>query len=87
MNTYMLTVSSPDGNIFHEKVSALFLRGANGDLAILAGHIPFVTTVQPGECRIELEDTTEKTGITDGGILTVSKDEVTLLSGTFRWKD
>lgn len=85
MSTYLLTVATPDGNLLHEQVSALFVRGALGDLAILAGHIPFVTTVKPGVCRVEFEDGSEKLGHTDGGILTVSDNETTLLSGTFEW--
>ena len=85
MNTFHLTISTPDGNLFDGAAAALFLRGAEGDLAILAGHIPFVTTVQVGNCRVELEDGSEKSGHTDGGILSVSHEGVTLLSGTFHW--
>ena len=57
------------------------------DLAVLAGHIPFITSVCPGECKIELEDGTDRIGITDGGLLTVSAEKTTLLSGSFRWKE
>lgn len=87
MNTYHLKIATPDGNMLDEDVIALYLRGAAGDLAVLAGHTPFVTTVKPGECRVETADGTEKSGQTDGGILTVTKETVTLLSGTFQWKD
>ncbi len=86
MDSYKLTISTPDGNIFSDNVYALFLRGAKGDLAVLPGHIPFVTTVRKGNCRIEFEDGEEKTGYADGGILSVTKDGVTLLSGSFKWE-
>lgn len=85
MDTFKLTISTPDGNMLDEDVTALFVRGADGDLAILARHMPFITTVVPGECRVEFVDTTEKKGHTDGGILSVGTDGVTLLSGTFKW--
>ncbi len=85
MNTYLLTISTPDGNLLSEEVYGLFLRGADGDLAILANHVPFITTVKPGTCRVELADGTEKTGSVKSGILTVSKDGATLLSGSFNW--
>lgn len=49
----------------------------------MARHIPFVTTVKPCEVKIILEDDSEKIGKTDGGILTVGSDMVTLLSGSF----
>ena len=43
MREYNITVSSPDGNIFCGNVVAVYARGIEGDLAILAGHAPFVT--------------------------------------------
>ncbi len=87
MKTFLLTVATPDGNAFSGPVEMLSLRGAEGDLAVLAGHIPFITSVCPGECKIELEDGTDRIGITDGGLLTVSAEKTTLLSGSFRWKE
>ncbi|MBQ5910788.1 MAG: hypothetical protein IIW94_02105 [Clostridia bacterium] len=83
MNTFLLAVSSPDGDIFRDNVRMLSLRGAEGDLAVMAGHIPFVTTVKPCDVKIVLEDGSEKIGNADGGILTVGSDMVTLLSGSF----
>jgi F-type H+-transporting ATPase subunit epsilon len=85
MNTFLLKVSSPDGNRFEGEAVRLSLRGTEGDLAVLAGHIPFITSVKPGNCTIELPDGTEKVGRVDGGILTVSETVVTLLAGSFRW--
>ena len=87
MKTYPLTVSSPDGNLFKGPVSQLILRGSEGDLAVMAGHIPFMTAVKPGLCRILLEDGTEKKAYTDGGLLSVGADAVTLLSESFRWEE
>lgn len=85
MNTFRLTLSTPDGNLLEREVAGLFLRGEAGDLAVLPGHIPFITTVKSGACRIELENGDELCGHTDGGILSVSANEVTLLSGSFRF--
>lgn len=87
MNTFLLKITTPDGACFNEDAEALFLRGSEGDLAILKNHAKFVTTVVPGEVRVELPDGSDKIGTTDGGILTVSENEVTLLSGTFRWNE
>ena len=86
MNTFKLTVASPDGNKFSGEIVKLDVRGTEGELAIMAGHIPFVTPVVPCDCSIELENGGIKTGHTDGGILTVSSDKVTLLSGSFQFK-
>ena len=87
MNTFNLTVATPDGNKFGGEVIGLFVRGAEGDLAILAGHMPFITSVQAGKCRIHLPDDEEKSATLDGGLLTVSDKAVTLLSGSFAWDE
>ena len=85
MNTFRLIVSSPDGNLFDGQAYMLVVRGTEGELAVMAGHIPFVTTVKPCDCKIELPDGEERIGHTDGGLLTVAKDSVTLLSVSFKF--
>lgn len=87
MKTFKLTVSSPDGNIFSGNAVNISLRGSLGDLAVMAGHIPFITAVVPCKCKIELENGEEKNAVTQGGILTVAKEGVTLLSGSFEFTD
>ena len=52
MNTFNLVISSPEGEIFSGEVVKIMLRGASGDLAVMAGHIPFVTSVKEGECKV-----------------------------------
>ncbi len=86
MKTYHLTVSTPDGNAFDAQALMLTLRGTEGELAILAGHIPFITAVKPCECLIVLPDESEKTAQIGGGILTVTNEKTTLLSSSFSWK-
>ncbi|MBQ7647084.1 MAG: F0F1 ATP synthase subunit epsilon [Clostridia bacterium] len=85
MSTFELKISSPDGAVFEGQVVSLFVRGIEGELAVLAGHIPFVTTVADGICRILFEDGNEKKGHAGGGILSVADNKVTLLSGSFEW--
>lgn len=85
MNTFRLTISSPDGNLFEGEAVKISVRGIEGDLAVMAGHIPFITAVKDCGCKIELPDGTEKTGHTAGGLLNVSDKGVILLSDTFSW--
>ncbi len=86
MNTYHLIISTPDGNVFDGDAVCLIVRGTEGELAILAGHIPFITAVKEGICRIELPDETDKSASIGGGILTVSNKQTTLLCSKFEWK-
>ena len=86
MNTYKLVVSTPDGSVFDDNAEVLIVRGTEGELAVMAGHIPFITAVKPGECKIILSETEEKFATIGGGILTVQNDKTTLLCSDFKWK-
>ncbi len=87
MNTFSLNISSYDGTIFEEEVTMLILRGASGDLAIMAGHIPFATSVVPCVCRIKKDGDTELSANIKSGLLTVTDEKVMLLSGSFEWTE
>ena len=79
MSTYRLKISTPDGLRFDGEAERLVVRGALGDLAILAGHVPMMTTIRSGECRVVAEDGQVTSGKTGGGILTVGKEKVIAL--------
>ena len=86
MKTFPLIISSPSGELFRNQAVKISLRGVEGDLAVMAGHTPFITTVKPCDCTVFLEDGTTKIGNIENGILNVSREVVTLLSGSFAWK-
>ena len=87
MKSYLLTLSTPDGNRFQGQALFLSLRGAEGDLAIMADHTPFITSVLDCDVHIETAEQTDLYGHTQGGLLTVAPEGVTLLSGNFTWQD
>lgn len=87
MRTFKLTVASPDGSRFAGDCVRLDVRGVEGELAVMAGHIPFMTSIVPGACTIWLDESTPKKAHTDGGLLSVAADSVTLLSGSFRFTE
>lgn len=73
MNTFRLLISTPDGNVFDGAVVQLCLRGSEGDLAVMAGHIPFMTAIRAGEFRFQTEDGEARAGHVDGGLLVVCR--------------
>ena len=85
MSTYTLKISSPNGDVFCDEVRSFAARGVEGELAILAGHVPFVTPIKACDCKVELPDGTVRTAHTDGGVLTVSAEKTIFLSGSFAW--
>ena len=85
MKNYHLIISTPDGNVFDGNALMLTVRGSEGDLAILADHVPFITAVKECEGSIIFEDNTEKQIKIGGGILTVNKNVTTLLTSDFTY--
>lgn len=82
MNTFFLRVATPDGDSFNGEAVMLTVRGVEGELAVMAGHIPFVTSVKPCKIKIETDDDELYANI-GGGILSVSKNETVLMSSSF----
>ena len=85
MKTFKFVVSTPEGNLFEGDVVKVSLRGSEGDLAIMANHTPFVTSVVPCKCSLELEDGISKKILVERGLLSVLADSVTLMSGSAKW--
>ena len=85
MNTFPLTISTPGGSQYVGPAARLLLRGAEGDLAVMAGHVPFMTTVQPGPCRLYLPDGTVREAACAGGLLTVGPEGTIVLLEHFSW--
>ena len=80
MSTFPLLISSPDGDLFRGDAEMLILRGTEGDLAVMAGHVPFVTAVVPGSCVVVTADGERKEGTIEDGLLTVDNEQVTVLT-------
>ena len=85
MNKFALKVITPEGVVLDKEAAGLYLRGIEGDLAVFAGHVPFVTAVRDGRCTVVHDESEDDTEATIGsGMLNVTGDNVTLL--TQSWK-
>lgn len=86
MKTFKFVISTPEGNFFDGDIVKISLRGTEGELAVMANHTPFVTSVKPCSSHIELEDGTVKTFNVERGLLSVSAEKVILMSGSAKWE-
>ncbi|MGN1346091.1 MAG: FoF1 ATP synthase subunit delta/epsilon [Eubacteriales bacterium] len=87
MKTFRLQIAAPDGMRYDGEAVQISVRGIEGELAVLAGHIPFVTALKSGECRVYPDDATIRRASCSGGMLMVSADCVRLLSSDFTWEE
>ena len=74
-----LEVVTPDRLVASETVDIVMAIGAFGEFGILPNHIPFLTTLQPGELRYRKDNKLEYMVVT-GGFSEVSNNKVTILA-------
>ncbi len=87
MTEFQLKIATPAGDAFDGSAVSLSVRGTEGALGILAGHVPFVTVLRPAECHFILPDKTVRNFTCGSGLLLVQKDSVTVLSSEIKLTD
>lgn len=82
MKNFSLIIVTPKGKAFEGEAYQISLMGECGSLSVMADHIPFVTNVKSGECRIYTESGME-TCLTETGLLSVTDNCVRLITTAF----
>ncbi len=86
MNSFHLQIVSLDGIFFDGDAKQVSLRTIDGNISILAGHIPYVTAIGAGECRVYVDDKGKaRRAACIGGFLSVTKEKVLIAATTFEW--
>ena len=86
MNTFALTIVTPDGIQFDGQAEELVVRTTSGDLGILAGHIDCVAPLGMGLATV-VTDGQKRYGACIGGMVSVLNGQVKLVPTTFEWAD
>jgi len=86
MNTFSLTIVTPDGLLFEGKAEELIVRTTSGDLGILAGHINCVAPLGMGLATVVAEGK-KRYAACIGGMVSVLNGQVNLVPTTFEWAD
>ena len=60
----------------------VFAPGVSGELGIAPKHTPLITTLKPGDVRVELENGEQQFFFISGGLLEIQPHLVTILSDT-----
>jgi F-type H+-transporting ATPase subunit epsilon len=86
--SFHLDIVSAEAAIFSGIVSKLFVSGAMGDLEVLNGHAPLLTSLKPGPVWITNQLGQEEVFYISGGMLEVQPHMTTVLADTaIRAKD
>ena len=70
MNTYQLSIITPNGKVFDDQVESLVAPGVAGSLGVLAGHAPIVVSLKKGPFTVK-KGNNERFYAVSAGILEV----------------
>lgn len=88
MATIHVDIVSAEGQIFSGEAAMVFAPAAMGEIGIAPRHAPLLTTLKPGEVRVQLPSGEEQFFFVGGGALEIQPHLVTVLADTaLRAKD
>lgn len=79
MNTYLLSIVTPNGKIFEEQIESLAAPGVGGFFGVLAGHAPMVAAVRNGPLTLKNGDLERYYSISTGILEIDGQNRVILL--------
>ena len=84
--TFTLQIISPTRIFFDEEVDMVEMRTTEGEIGVLAGHIPLTAIVEPGVVKIHGADGVKKAALLSG-FLQILPEKVTILAEACEWPD
>lgn len=80
MADFALTVVTPERTVYSGRVSDLIARGSEGELGVLAHHMPLITALKPCVLRIVEAGGQHRRYAIGGGFLEVGREETVVLA-------
>ena len=71
---------SPERLLLSEAVDLVTVPGAEGDMGIMGGHAPVMTTLRPGVVGVQVEGQAERRFFVRGGFAEVTPEGLTILA-------
>ena len=73
-----LVIAKVDENLFDGEADSLVAPGSDGEMTVLHGHMPLVTTLKPGTLTVHIGKEEKKFEVT-GGVMEVRSDGATVI--------
>ncbi len=80
--TIHVDIVSAEAEIFSGLAEMVFAPAVMGEVGVLPGHAPLVTSLKPGEVRVKLPGGEEQSFYVSSGMLEIQPHVVTVLSDT-----
>ncbi len=82
MATIKVDIVSAEGEIHSGDAAMVFAPASMGEVGIAPRHAPMLTTLKPGEVRVQTEEGDEEAFYITGGMLEIQPNQVTILADT-----
>ena len=82
MATIKVDIVSAEGEIHSGDAAMVFAPASMGEVGIAPRHAPMLTTLKPGEVRVQTEEGEEEAFYITGGMLEIQPNQVTVLADT-----
>ncbi|MDJ0748027.1 MAG: F0F1 ATP synthase subunit epsilon [Woeseiaceae bacterium] len=82
MATIKVDIVSAEGEIHSGEAAMVFAPASLGEVGIAPRHAPMLTTLKPGEVRVQSEEGEEEAFYITGGMLEIQPNQVTILADT-----
>lgn len=76
---FRLEIVTPDKRTFSDDVDGVVIPGSEGELGVLPGHAPLVTTLLPGELRYSKDGKEESLAVGEG-VVEITRESVAVLT-------
>lgn len=83
---FNLQIISPTRIFFDGDAIMVEMKTTEGEIGVLAGHIPLTAILEPGVIKIKQEDGTKEAALHDG-FVEIRKDRITILAESCEWPD
>lgn len=79
MSNFLLEIVTPERKVYADQVDMVMVKGVEGEMGILAHHIPLVTPLKVAPVIIKQGNTKQYIAVS-GGFIEVRKDKVVILA-------
>ena len=86
MNQITLRIATPERWFFNGEVESVTLVSTDGEIGVLAGHMPTVVALRAGPVRFKTGDGWREAALT-GGFAEIENDYISILSDTAEWPE
>ncbi|MCX7337955.1 MAG: F0F1 ATP synthase subunit epsilon [Alphaproteobacteria bacterium] len=81
MTLFCVEIRSPSEQVFKGDVQMIIAPGSDGDLGLLANHMPIITMLRQGQIILKMPNgTPDQSFAIDGGYLSMANDLCSILT-------